>query len=453
MSKQFLPALLWSISSLLLMAPNTIAQVPSSEDSVPPAPVQPAPVQPAPVQPVRVGVVTDRVVLIQAGSGQGSGVIIKHESDTYTILTAAHVIAKHQNRSIKIVTFDRQEYTASIDRIHIAPDATDLATVTFASTQNYPVAEIGDSSTLVRGQAIFAAGFLNTAVRSYPGKVVAISHQVHPYGYSLVLGNADILPGMSGGGLFNDKGILVGINGKSVGNVNVNLPNRVKPVSGLAIPIDTFVKIASQMQVDLGTRPPLKTSSGSSADDLFIAAQHKSERGNYQEAIDDYDSTLALNPNFTEVYFRRGIAHSSLAHWPEAMTDYTRSIAINPDYTEAYVHRGNIRNILSDWRGAKSDFNLAIGLNPYISAAYIGRGTALCELNDCQLALTDYNLAIELDPASAYAFTSRGIAYHRLGNKQTALSNYLAAAEIYRKEGKDRDYLDTVQRIKALVNR
>ncbi len=457
MSKQFLPVLLWSIASPLLMAPIATAQLPSSE-SVPPAPVEPAPVmstpvQPVPVQPVKSRSTNDRVVFIQAGSGQGSGVIIKHEGDTYTILTAAHVVANSQNKSLKIVTFDRQEYTTSSEGIHIAPNAIDLATITFQSTQNYPVAEIGESSTLVRGQAIFAAGFLNNALQSYSGKVVAISHQFHPYGYSLVLGNADILPGMSGGGLFNDKGILVGINGKSVGNVNVNLPSRVKPVSGLAIPIDTFIKIASQMQVDLGNRSPITAGTSSNADDLFVAAQHKSERGNYQEAIDDYDSTLALNPNFTEVYFRRGIAHSSLKHWPEALADYTQSIAIAPDYSEAYIHRGNIRNILADWPGAKSDFNLAIGLNPYISAAYIGRGTALCELNDCQLALVDYNRAIELNPASADAFTSRGVAYHRLGNKQTAISNYLAAAEIYRKEGKDRDYLDTVRRIKELVKR
>ena len=462
MSKQFLPVLLWSIASSLLMAPNATAQLPSSDSAAPdpvePAPVipklvQPVPAQPDSDQPVRVRPITDRVVYIQAGAGYGSGVPIDRKGDTYTVLTAAHVVANLQNRSVKIVTFDRQEHTAWIDRIQIAPNAIDLATVTFKSTQNYPIAEIGDSSTLVRGQAIVAVGFLNNAVRSYPGKVVAISHKFHPYGYSLVLGNADILPGMSGGGLFNDKGILVGINGKSVGNVNVNLPSRVKPVSGLAIPIDTFVKVASQMQVDLGSRPPLTAKANSNADDLFVAAQHKSERGNYREAIDDYDSTLALNPNFTEVYFRRGIAHSSLKHWPEAMADYTRSIAIAPDYSEAYIHRGNIRNITADWQGAMADFDLALGLNPYASAAYVGRGKALCELNRCQLALSDYNRAIELSPTSAYAYNNRGFAYYRLGNKQSAISSYVAAAELYLKQGNDLDYLDTVQRIKELVKR
>jgi tetratricopeptide (TPR) repeat protein len=450
MFKQFIPVLLWSIASQIIMAPTATAQVPSP-DSVSPTPVQSIPVQPVPVRPT-----TDRVVSIHIGSAQGSGVIIKHDGDTYTILTAAHVVTNRQQRSLKIETFDRQEHTASIDSVKIAPNGIDLATITFQSSQNYPVAQIGDSSTLVRGQAILAAGYLNTAMQFYPGKVVAISHQSHPHGYSLVLGNADILPGMSGGGLFSERGVLVGINGKSVGNVNANLPkqpNRGKPVSGLAIPIDTFVKIASQMQVDLGTRPPLTAAAGSSADELFVAAQHKSERGNYRAAIADYDSTLALNPNFTEVYFRRGIAHSSLQHWSEAMADYTRSIAVSPAHSEAYLHRGNIRNILADWRGAKSDFNVAIGLNPNIAAAYIGRGRALCELNDCQLALNDYQRAISLNPTSGYAYNSRAFAYYRLGNKQNAISSYLTAAELYRTQGNDRDYLDTVQKIKELVKR
>jgi S1-C subfamily serine protease/lipoprotein NlpI len=455
MFKQFLPVLLLSIASPVLIAVTTTAQVPSP-DTVPPEPVEPAPVSPAPVQPVRVHPTTDRVVAIQTGSGQGSGVIIKHEGDTYTILTAAHVVANRQNHSVKIVTFDRQEYTVPIDRIRIAPNAIDLATITFQSNQNYPVAEIGDSSSLVRGQAISAAGFLNKTIQFYPGKVVAISHQTHSSGYSLVLGNAEILPGMSGGGLFNDRGILVGINGKSIGNVTTSLPNRFnreKPVSGLAIPIDTFIKVADRMQVDLGNRPPIKAVASPTADDLFVAAQHKSERGNYRSAIADYNSTLAINPNFTEVYFRRGIAYSSLQHWPEAMADYTRSIAVAPAHSEAYIHRGNIRNILRDWRGAKSDFNVAIGLNPNLAAAYIGRGQALCELNDCQLALSDYQRAISLSPTSAYAYNSRAFAYHRLGNTKSAISSYITAAELYRAQGKDRDYLDTVKKIKELVKK
>ncbi len=460
MSKQFLSVLLWSIASLLLRVPNATAQAPSLDSVQPapvePAPIQPAPAQPAPVQPTPVRPVTDRVVFIQTQSGQGSGVIIKHEGDTYTLLTAAHVVKNRQDRPLKIVTFDRQEYSTPIDRIQIAPNAIDLATVTFQSNQNYPVAEIGDSINLTRGQPIVAAGYANAKLQFYPGKVVAIGRQAQPDGYGLVLGNADILPGMSGGAVFNDKGILVGINGKSVGNVNINLAdrrNRIRPVSGLAIPIETFVQIASQMQVDLGARTPKSTVATSTADDFFIAAQHKSERGNYQEAIDDYDSTLALNPNFTEVYFRRGIAHSSLQHWPEAMADYTRSIATDPNYSEAYIHRGNIRNILADWQGAMSDFDLALGLNPSASAAYIGRGKALCELDKCQLALSDYNRAIELNPTSAYAYNNRGFAYYRLGDNQNALSSYLAAAELYRKQGNDRDYLDTVQKIKKLVKR
>ncbi len=437
MNKQFVSVLLGIgiTSPLVSIAANVAAQMSPSN----------------PVSPI-----TDLVVSIKTPSGQGSGVIIKHEGDTYTILTAAHVIGARKNLSLTVVTFDRQQYLTDSSQVQLAPNAIDLATVTFDSKQNYPVAKLGDSSSLVRGERIFAAGFISTGLQFYPGKVVASSHRSQPQGYGLVLGNADILPGMSGGGLFSATGVLVGINGKSVGNINPNLPersNRFKPVSGLAIPIETFARVANQMQANMGTPPAIAPTSNLTADDFFVAAQHKSERGDYAGAIGDYDRTLALNPTFNEVYFRRGIARSSLQDWQGATADYTRSIAVNPDYTEAYVHRGNIRNILSDWQGAKSDFNLALALNPYLSTAYLGRGVALCQLNQCQNGLRDYNRAIELNPSEASAYTSRGFAYYRLGNKQNAIANYLTAAELYRKDGKDRDYLDTVQKIKELVKR
>ena len=62
-----------------------------------------------------------------------------------------------------------------------------------------------------------------------------------------------------------------------------------------------------------------------------------------------------------------------------------------------------------------------------------------------------YKRAIRLDPAYADAYNRRGFAYYRSGNRQGAIDNYLVAAELYRQQGKDRDYLETVQQLKQLV--
>jgi Flp pilus assembly protein TadD/S1-C subfamily serine protease len=400
--------------------------------------------------------ITDRIVSIKTRLGQGSGTIVKHVGNTYTVLTAAHVVKDIQNSEVAIITPDRQQHHTSTIEVKIAPNSIDLATVTFQSDLNYSVATLGDSSKISKGQNIIATGFLNSSLHFYPGTVVAISRQPQDRGYGIVIGNADILPGMSGGGLFTENGLLIGINGRSIGTVDVSANkqdrlNQFKPVSGLAIPIDTFTQVADRLQVDVDIPTSTPITTAPIADDFFISAGTKSQQGDYQGAVADYNRTLSLNPNFSEVYFRRGIARSLLRDWQGAVADYTQAIGVKPEHADAYVQRGSVRNILADWQGAKSDFNLALSLNPNTLSAYVGRGTALCELNDCQNSLRDYNRAIALNPTYAAAYSSRGLAYSRLGNKQSALSSYVAAAELYLKQGKDLDYLDTVKKIRELV--
>ena len=400
----------------------------------------------------------DRVVSIETRTGQGSGVIIKHVGNTYTILTAAHVVSDLRNSPLTITTPDLQPYTIDPSQVKLAANSLDLASITFQSDRNYTVAQLGDSHTVVRGQQIFVAGFQAKSLKFAPGTVVAIGHQPQASGYSIALGNATVLPGMSGGGLFNTAGSLIGINGRSVGTTTINrvgvaspLENRVKPVSGLAIPIDTFTRVASQLNVEIAQKPLTPGSLQPTADDFFITAQEKSQKGDYQNAIADYNRALAIDPQFKEIYFRRGLARSLTKDWQGAEADYTRAIAINPQHPEAYLHRGSIRNVLSNWQGAKADFDIAAILNPNIAAIYVGRGVALCELRNCQSGLKDYDRAIALNPADADAYTRRAFAYHQLGNNRVAVENYVAAAEIYQKQGKDDEYFETVKKIKQLV--
>lgn len=400
--------------------------------------------------------ISDRIVLIQTKSGQGSGVIIKRTGNVYTILTAAHVVNDLRNLPFKITTPDQQQHISEPIEVKIAPNDLDLATVSFQSEQDYPIAELGDSATAIKGQPILAIGFQGTSLKLNSGTVVATSRQSQDRGYGLAIGTADILPGMSGGGLFTQAGILIGINGKSVGiteisSVQEEARTNFKPVSGLAIPIDTFKQVASSLNVDLGIPLPTSTAAGLTADDFFITAGNKSQKGDYRGAIIDYDKAIALNPQFEEIYFRRGIARTLIKDWQGAEADYTKAIATKPEYAEAYLHRGSIRNTLNNWRGAKSDFDIALALNPNSLPAYIGRGVALCELNECKSGIQDYNRAIAINSTYAEAYSRRGFAYYRSGNRQAAIDNYVAAAELYRQQGKDRDYLETVGKIKQLV--
>lgn len=446
--------------SAIQMLPDRAMADPPIEQTIPSAATMPTP----PTIDSPAELVRQRIVTIETRAGQGSGVLIRHVGNTYTILTAAHVVNNLRNAPLSITTPDRQQYIVQPRDVKIAPNSLDLATITFESDRDYAVAELGDSTRIDRGQRIFIAGFQGKTLKFFPGTVVASSRQLQVKGYGLAFSSVDVLPGMSGGGLFTETGSLIGINGKSIGTLagyvsqndsrapKSQLPTqRIKAVSGLAIPMQTFTQIASQLTLDIAPADPIPVATTLTADDLFITAQEKSEQGDYPGAINDYNRALAIDPKFLEIYFRRGIARSLTQDWSGAEADYTRAIAIDAEHSEAYLHRGSMRNIQSNWQGAKVDFNTAIYLNPNIAAAYLGRGFALCELNDCQRGLKDYDRAIALDPNSAEAYQRRAHAYHRLGNNRSAIANYVVAAELYQKQGKDTDYLKTVAKIKLLV--
>lgn len=165
-------------------------------------------------------------------SGAGSGVIISEDG---VIVTNNHVITGAQN--ITVTLPDGSEYSAAV----LGSDVnTDVAVIKINATGLTP-ATIGDSSTVAVGDFCLAIGnpmgTLGGTVTD--GIVSALERQIaiDGYGMNLLQMSAAVSPGNSGGGLFNDRGELIGIvNAKSSGEGAEGL--------GFAIPVDTAMQIA-----------------------------------------------------------------------------------------------------------------------------------------------------------------------------------------------------------------
>jgi len=162
--------------------------------------------------------------------GAGSGVIISHKGKTYTVLTCEHVVAESKNAKYSIMSADGKIYPA---RLKSVPQlrGLDLAIVEFDSEKSYQVVKLGNSNLLSIGYALYAAGFPNyntidkntiedtfnwgiKAFKLTQGKVDFILKQRSlPEGYSLGYTN-EVKLGMSGGPVLDEKGELVGINGR-----------------------------------------------------------------------------------------------------------------------------------------------------------------------------------------------------------------------------------------------
>jgi S1-C subfamily serine protease len=164
--------------------------------------------------------------------GSGSGVVIKHEGQTYTVLTNNHVVADSPEDGYEILTADGNIYPA--DQINCVNGKNlDLALVKFTSPEDYQVVALPKSKVISEGETVYASGFpawhfvfqgkkltkmeetRNWGVKAFQLKTGTIKMHLDktlPGGYQLGSTN-DVFQGMSGGPTLNQQGELIGING------------------------------------------------------------------------------------------------------------------------------------------------------------------------------------------------------------------------------------------------
>ncbi|QSV68462.1 MAG: serine protease [Aphanizomenon flos-aquae DEX188] len=383
-----------------------------------------------------------QITVLIDGENTGSGVIVKRSGNTYTVLTASHVVAS-KNKA-EIVTPDGKRYQLNYSTVKTLPGV-DLATFQFTSSSNYPVAKIGNSDQSPEGTIAYVAGFpkakassISSSIYNFTdGKITANASRPLKDGYALVYSNIT-LPGMSGGPVFNEQGELIGVHGKgdvseaeiATSKINPEVAY-IKSGFNLGIPINTFLRLSAKSGVDVGvTPPPEKVVTAPKADDFFIQGVDKQNKGDNQGAIIAYNEAIRLNPNLAEAYNNRGIVRDELGDKPGAIDDYNLAIQFNPNLAEAYNNRGIVRDELGDKQGAIDDFNQAIKINPNDALAYYNRGLVRKDLGDKQGAIDDFNLAIKFNPNYALAYNNRGIVRKDLGDKQGAIDDFNLAIKI-----------------------
>jgi len=99
-----------------------------------------------------------------------------------------------------------------------------------------------------------------------------------------------------------------------------------------------------------------------SATDWFKSATTKCERGDFQEALTDHTKAIELEPNYTDAYYGRGLAKSSLQDYQGAIVDFTKAIDLNPDHSDAFYSRANAYLGLGQKSKALADFMKTIDL-------------------------------------------------------------------------------------------
>ncbi|MEA5625858.1 tetratricopeptide repeat protein, partial [Nostoc sp. UHCC 0251] len=142
--------------------------------------------------------------------------------------------------------------------------------------------------------------------------------------------------------------------------------------------------------------------------------------GDYEAAIADYSQAIQMNIHDAKSYNKRGLALSQLGRLEEAINDYTQAIRINPNVAVAYKNRAEARSHVGDNQGAIEDYTQAIKINPHYADAYKNRGIARYLLDP----QPGFPQAIKINPKDAIAYKKRGNARSDLGDFEGAIEDY-----------------------------
>jgi S1-C subfamily serine protease len=148
----------------------------------------------------------------------GSGILVRRQGSSYTVLTNQHVLWIGNNFTIQ--TPDGRSYAAQRDAT-TGFGKNDLGMLHFTSSPStvYPIANLGCSLRLPSGTPVFAAGFplplteqSTKGFKFTSGSISLISKKAFEGGYQVGYSNT-IEKGMSGGPVLNTKGEVIAVNG------------------------------------------------------------------------------------------------------------------------------------------------------------------------------------------------------------------------------------------------
>jgi tetratricopeptide (TPR) repeat protein len=147
-------------------------------------------------------------------------------------------------------------------------------------------------------------------------------------------------------------------------------------------------------------------------------------KGDFDQAVEQYNEALKIDPKYAVTYNNRGNAYYFKKDYSRAIADYDEAIRLDPKYAVAYNNRGNANLGKKDYDRAIADYSEALKLDPKNAVAYYSRGDAYFRKKDYVRAIPDYGEAIKLDPKNAVAYNNRGNAYYGKNDYDRAIADY-----------------------------
>lgn len=301
------------------------------------------------------------VVSITSRVGCGTGFFVREN----LIATNIHCVAGATSVSAKLL-HSNIEY--NVEGVVAFDDKNDLVILEMSGIGTpFP---IGNSDMIKKGEIVQAVGCIG-------GKYVTTEGEVHCFlnNEQWLQTTARTIEGYSGGPLLNSKGLVVGINVITRGDIsNAVSSNILKELIVQTRTIESLDQWQKREKI--------------CAYDYVVQSKSKIKGKDYANAIVDLDKAIQLNPHIINNYYNRGTLNIRLAqlqseqgnfieaqeHRKSAIVDFTRAINLCPEFVSAYNNRadtkrhfakfeadsGNLEASQSLYQDAMNDIKIAI---------------------------------------------------------------------------------------------
>uniref|UniRef100_A0A646QCL5 protein O-GlcNAc transferase n=1 Tax=Hemiscolopendra marginata TaxID=943146 RepID=A0A646QCL5_9MYRI len=152
--------------------------------------------------------------------------------------------------------------------------------------------------------------------------------------------------------------------------------------------------------------------------------------GDMEQAVQAYVSALQYNPDLYCVRSDLGNLLKALGRLDEAKACYLKAIETRPDFAVAWSNLGCVFNAQGEIWLAIHHFEKAVALDPNFLDAYINLGNVLKEARIFDRAVAAYLRALNLSPNHAVVHGNLACVYYEQGLIDLAIDTYRRAIEL-----------------------
>jgi tetratricopeptide (TPR) repeat protein len=162
----------------------------------------------------------------------------------------------------------------------------------------------------------------------------------------------------------------------------------------------------------------------------FELGAYLSAKGEWEEAIRNYENALEINPAYAEAHNNLGVALSAKGDLDQAILHYQQALEINPAYAEAHNNLGvalSAKGLLDE---AILHYQQALETKPDYAEARNNLGLALFAKGDLEQAAAQYRKALETKPDYADAHNDLGVALLSQARVEEAVAQFHQALHL-----------------------